>query len=43
MMLMPYEKFLEIFPAAKSRKTIKVIGGFFLIIGFGLIFLTLKG
>ncbi|GLB32341.1 hypothetical protein LAD12857_42640 [Lacrimispora amygdalina] len=41
LMLMPYEKFLEIFPAAKSKKMIKVLGGFFLIFGFGYIVLTL--
>jgi hypothetical protein len=38
---MPYEKFLEIFPAAKSKIMIKVIGGFFLIFGFGYILLAL--
>jgi len=38
---MPYEKFLEIFPAAKSKIMIKVLGGFFLVFGFGYILLAL--
>ena len=40
LVLMPYEKFLEIFPAARSKIMIKVLGGFFLIFGSGHILLA---